>query len=620
MSGTPWERILQYHNATKRPVEVCIGPSADAAAACRTLTDLLTGFLVPASHHPIQSYDALQAIVTAQRTNDDSSQHLFVLIGLGAAVDLRQYFQFQTETVVVLDSYRPVHLSNLWLEGPNLLVWGSEDIRNSVSSMFTAFNRRRKRRRSNSASDDSEASDSESNSSGEDDGDEFDWSSPELVTPDLEKMYYASEHCGRSSAVELRNLAVSISRVKDHFSWNAAIGVTDLFLRRGLDLAAFSLEMGRVRDAVMQQNATRRSNLSDVTNAGARRSTQDVKLLPMEDDQLFVLRHWTLWDAIWHDKNAASLLGLHHVDEGREKLRFVLAKCGISTKQAEQGWMEIPAEERRRSMNLLRKELRELAAKSAAHHNYHPVLPAVSRSVGFSTEVSSFDAVHVFNAVVSYPTAAETSNTDGSGNSATKEETAAARIRQYWKGYEMLLCDSNSTVFTQALHECKTSARAIATATSALMQRGSILTTRAVHYSLLTDANRRAVALESFFTPQRLRLLGDHLLVALAAERDPKRLHMKPLLLACAVPQSEAFIVVCSHSGAAGNGAATGHARPLQLLKDLNETIASLMSTSPTNSSIQRTSTDRLCVVLPGREQASLFCEEIHLRAVTSAR
>jgi cell division control protein 45 len=618
MSGTPWERILQYHKTTSRPIEVCVGPSADAAAACRTLTDLLSGFLVPASHHPIHSYEALAAIAAAQRANDDGSQHLYVLIGIGAAVELRHCFQFATDIVVVLDSYRPVHLNNLRFDSANLLLWDADNIKSTVSATFAALRRTRKRRRSSSreadfddTSSDERTSDGDiSDADGEEEEDD-DWMNAEKADPELEKLYYAAEHCSRSSAVELRNLAVSISRLKDQFNWNAAVGVTDLFLRRGLDLAAFTVEMGRLRDAVALQNATRRTNLSDVTNAGARRSTHEVKLQAIDDDQLFLLRHWTLWNAIWHDKHASSLLGLHHVDEGIEKLRFVLATCGISIKLAEQGWMEVPQEERRRAMGLLRKELKEIAAKSAAHHSYQPVLPAISRSVGFATEVSSFDAVHLFNAVLAHPSS--TSYGEDVSASEKEQQEAAANIRQYWKAYEVLQCDSNSPLFAQALQECKASARTIATATSALMQRGSILTTRAVHYSLLTDANRRAVALESFFTPPRLRLLGDHLLVALAAERDPKRFHMKPLLLACAIPNSDEFLVVCSHAGTNASSV-MGRARPkpLPLIKDFGDSMASM-------GGLLRPSVDRLCVVLPTREQASLFCEQIHLRSVTKA-
>ena len=116
--------------------------------------------------------------------------------------------------------------------------------------------------------------------------------------------------------------------------------------------------------------------------------------------------------------------------------------------------------------------------------------------------------------------------------------------------------------------------------------------------------------------PQRLRLLGEHLLLALAVERDGRRHRMKPLLLSTcstsnssnspASPALDQFVVVCCHEGVIAVNSV------LPIVKHFNET-AQLM-----RAHLRQSNVDRNCIVVSSRERATHFCEDVHLRAVVA--
>ncbi|CCW60894.1 unnamed protein product [Phytomonas sp. EM1] len=619
-----WLRINKFYQSTRKSVQILVSYTVDAAAASLTFTSLLKASLIPYSIHPVATYQELANIV--ERTNlaqdfersdpeDPYVDEFFILIGLGAPVELDKYFDFARHVVVVLDSYRPFNLSNLRKEDETrLMVWGSSQIHAEVDQFFreqqaasAALGRRRQRRRaanqrrrlrkrlmrtevgddilgedggestghrpyscsqssspSTSDEDDMESSDDDEseidNPALDDDLEEdladsqtyIDWMEPEKVPPSLEAAYNAAECAGRSCAVEVHELAVLLNRPKDAMLWHTALGVCDLFNRRLIDYGKYLVEMRPLHDAVTLQKSVRNDELADITNEGAQQrqhrsrhiSNNTMQLWNREEAQLFLLTHTTLWNAIWYHPVIASVLGLHHVEDGESFVRQLLARCGVSVRRAHQPWRELPTEEKQAALRLVQEEIRHVLERKASFIPFPNQIRCVSRSVGYSTEVSTFDACWLFDSIIAAPLPSSLYEVDATLNAAESQAAVQERLQrfhrtQFWRAYEILDLDPTEKGFQGALVEALRLQQTVANATSALMQPGMLQSTTGIHCMLPNDPVKTTSALESFTTVYRLTALANRLLWTLTSERGLGRYTraVRPLLLSCAVPR-----------------------------------------------------------------------------------
>lgn len=467
---------------------------------------------------------------------------------------------------------------------------------------------------------------------------------------DVLALYYSAHCCGLSVAVEMHELAVRLSRSRDAFLWYAAIGTTDLFLRCAIDYASYLLTLTRIRDQIVLQSSARHRSSSAADGFRA-------KLGLAEEPQLFLLRHWSLWEAVWHGKWSAALLRLHHTDSGEEHLRELLARSGISIRAAQQSWTESSAEARAQAVDLVSLELARLealTAKDAADfasdgtgggfmdddrlsdtnlllaggrgagrrpHNVipsvkHPnVVPTVTRSCGFGNGVSAFDACYLFRGLL----CAQMQERQ-TGAEVTPDVLHASMMAHYrsmfWKAMRALDLDPNHPNFTEAVDAAKHLQSSVVIATSALMQRGVILSTRGLHYTLLNDPSRRAGTMDSFWSPLRLEYLAEHVAVALTVERG-RRWSMRPLALCCAWPvrdgPHELLQIVLAHSGAVN-----GPNRTLPAVDGWRRVAEDAQREDAVN--IQADPLMPLTIRIRGRDAASHFLESLYLRSAEGTR
>lgn len=593
-----WERISHFYQATRKPVHMAVAYTADAAAASITLTGLLKAFLIPYNIHPIATYEELTAVI--ERTNlaqdfarmDDADpliDELFLLVGLGAPVDLSTLFDFKGRHVVtVLDSTRPYHLANVRHEDPSrLILWGMPRIREEIASFFQRQHevekrhRRRRRRRqganrrhrlrreysggaardvdeadltSNTSSDDSVDESSATDADEDDEEDDApsqsegrtDWMNPEEVSPYLEAQYYSSICAGRSCAVEAHEVAALLNRSKEATLWHAAVGVCDLFNRRLIDYGSYLVEMRPLQDAVTLQRSVRRGALVEVTDAEANRyrrlTTNAMQLSNREEEQLHLLRHTTLWDAIWLHPVTASVLGLHHPEDGEGFLRQLLARCGVSVKVARRPWREVPVEDKKEALRLVQAELKHIIDRKGSFLSHPNAVGCVSRTIGYSTEVSTFDACTLFDALVAASPTLELYQVPAELDEAAAAAVLRQRLQQFhraqfWKAHTIIDIDPSEKSFAAAVQESVSLQFSIANATSALMQPGMLLSTAGLHYTVPNDPTKTTSAMESFRTVYRLHALASRLLLTLTVERGLGRYTrmVRPLLLSSAM-------------------------------------------------------------------------------------
>ncbi|KPA81077.1 putative cell division cycle 45 (CDC45) [Leptomonas pyrrhocoris] len=428
--------------------------------------------------------------------------------------------------------------------------------------------------------EESELSDSSSNSSSSDDEDaeaelfdgdgddatpsqsqdRIDWRAEDgEVPPHLQTLYYACACAGRSSAVEMYDLSVILHRFNDSILWHAAVGVCDLYLRRLIDYGSYLVEMAPLQEAVSLQQSVRRGVLRDRTDEAVNQvrqaTTNSMQLNNREEEQLYLLRHSSLWDAIWYDAQVASALDLHHVEDGRPRLSQLLAsRCGVSMAMARRPWREVPADVGSEALRRVQTELQNWVNARGNATSYRNKIRCISRKVGYSTEVSAFDVCKLFTAVLAAVPPASVyvveKPRDSSTGSFSAEDVAAVAQRQlvefgrgqFWRAHALLDMDPNEKPFHEALAEALSLQQAVADATSSMMQPGNVQSSTGLHYALPTDPSKTSPTLEGFCTPRRLSVLAERLFYTLTMSRRRDRqalTTLRPLVLSCALPQAK---------------------------------------------------------------------------------
>ncbi|KAH9593124.1 CDC45 family [Trypanosoma melophagium] len=689
-SPTPWEHINRFYHTTRKPIQLFVAYHADAAAASLTLTSLLKACFIPFNLHPIFEYaearEVIQRTSLAQDTERLSEEEppvdeLFVLIGLGAPVALRSFFDLQRHIVVVLDSYRPFLLDNLRADdNTRLIVWGRESIHEEVEQFFREQQRRERRRRrrrqtrrqrrrlrryGNSATeekdDESDFSDSNSDSSSntsddddmEDDENEMtpsqsqerlDWMNEE-VPEFLEQTYYAAECAGKSCALEVYDLAILLNRVKEPVLWHAAVGVCDLFTRRLIDYGTYLVEMRRLHNEVTLRKGIRRGPLDDVTEENLNRfhkvaaSSNMMQLVNFDEDQLFLLRHFSLWGAMWYHPVVASLLSLHHVEDGVGTLRQLLARCGVSAKLAQQPWREVPDDVKIESQRLVHQELKQLLRTRGSFIRSPTQIRCVARTAGYSVEVSTFDVCTLFTAfLAAVPPSNVFIEEQNGGNinevpTSVQEKLRESRREQFWRAHDIIDADPNSKAFAAAVLEAQSLQESVAAATSALMQPGMIQSTKGIHYANPSDPTNASTALETFGSPFRLAVLAERMLYTLTVERGLGKYtgEVRPVLLSCPLPRTipvavqrqqqeqqqllaqteESFVVVFGHEGPTTAGLS-----PVVPVAHWNDCVTNTEDflVPPLRDYVRRD-----VVIVDGRESTAHLAEMLHLRSLAGA-
>ncbi|RNF11125.1 putative cell division cycle protein 45 (CDC45) [Trypanosoma rangeli] len=674
---TPWHHINRFYHTTRKPIQLLVAYHADAAAASITLTALLKACFIPFNLHPIMEYDEVKDVIQRTSMVQDTEflgdgapvDELFVLIGLGASISLRSFFNLGRHIVIVLDSYRPFLLDNLRAsDNDRLVVWGHDRIYEEVEQFFLeqrrlelvrARRRRRRRMRRNQrrlraygegvdvAEEAEEESEIDSGSSDDDDDDAethddmtpshsqegIDWMNEE-VPEELERLYYAAECGGKSSALEVYDLAILLNRVKEAVLWHAAVGICDLFTRRLIDYGTYLVEMRRLHNEVTLRKGIRRGPLDDVTEETLNRhhkiaSSNTMQLINFDEDQLFLLRHYSLWGAMWYHPVVASLLSLHHVEDGTGTLRQLLARCGVSAKLAQQPWGELPDDVRVESLRLVHNELKQVLRARGSFIKSPTRIRCVARTTGYSVEVSTFDVCTLFTALLA-KVPPSNMNTEEVSEAVMKEKLREFRREQFWRAHGVIDADPNTTLFVAAVQEARMLHEAVAAATSALMQPGMIQSTKGIHYVQPSDPTNASTALETFGCPFRLSMLAERMLIALTVERGLGKYtrEVRPVLLSCPVPRligpttrrqelqqqqiiqtEQTFIVLFAHEGPTKEGLT-----PVVSVARWNDCVTNTEDflVPPLRDFIRRDT-----VIIDGRESTAHLAEMLHLRSLT---
>ncbi|KAK9321878.1 CDC45 family [Lipomyces orientalis] len=270
-------------------------------------------------------------------------------------------------------------------------------------------------------------------------------------------------------ASQLYSLLSSLGDASTQDLWLSIVGTTALeTLAPQLYRRLFPL----LRDEVRRLNPS-------VT--GVKLSADDTGLVIQPDFRMFLLRHWTLYDALLHSHYVASRLQLW-TDDGRKKLHKMLAKMGVSLSVAKERWTHADVS--------LKRELKDRISSVAGVFGIGSVVrTGVIRKFGFRGTATAGDAVESVAALLECGRGKsvvdkENVNPGAKPGDEAKESYQAAWIDNFWIGWDAL---DDVELLLHGLERAQVLQKAVVRTGTALLEKNQVLILRTFRLAVLKD-------------------------------------------------------------------------------------------------------------------------------------
>lgn len=395
----------------KQKVLVLVAYDVDAICALRILQYLFQTDSVQYTATPVSTISDIVEAYSLHRGNINS----IVCLNVGATTDIIEDLDVDPGvTVFVLDSHRPINHFNIFRDEQVFLLMKEYD--NNVQDL-PAYDE---------VIDD----------------DEEDLVLPELTPAEIRRLsdeelemreairkkiqekrrwaeraenllnkYYMYAYFGDSAALTLFDLAWKLSRDNNELLWLAIVGVFDQHVNEKIDPNKF---MGYITS--LQSHVSRLSHLLDERASALIESTsipnpdrdsesqsaqqlknQSVIISYIEDLQLILYRHWSLYESLRHTINVCTHFKIW-TPAGHNKLLEYLASLGIPLTQSKQRFQSMEKDFRQNLQTWMEEE--EVVGKyhlgSLVGHNF-------VASKGYKFKYSAMDVALGIRALVESP-------------------------------------------------------------------------------------------------------------------------------------------------------------------------------------------------------------------------
>ncbi|KAF9483861.1 CDC45-like protein [Pholiota conissans] len=423
--------ILSAHRrsplASASSVIMLVAPDVDALCAARMLAMLFKQDDVGYRIIPVCITDSI--VTLAEQLLDFPDLQTLLLINVGNILDLARPDWLGgldlKVTIHVIDSARPISLTNLFMGGDNgnrVVIWDDDDSSAKLAEEKKAWEILEYE--PEPAPDDdreSEYSDEEDLFE-EDDQDDppsetgspnkrkkssrngvrkrrrLDEDNPSISIGEweqcqkkIDKYYTTGAWFGQSAASTVYILATLLERVDNDFLWFGILGLTFQYITSRISRNTYESYHSVYFDEVSRLNPQPTSN--DALHSLASVNPDDTGVRTSEELRFMLFRHWTLYDAMFHSNYVSGRLGIWK-EKGRQKFMSLLAKMGFSIPQTQQPYSHMDME--------LKKDLIQKLGDIAPEYGLVELsYPSFIRCYGFHTQpLSAADAVEGLRALL----------------------------------------------------------------------------------------------------------------------------------------------------------------------------------------------------------------------------
>ncbi|KAI8929147.1 CDC45 family [Entophlyctis helioformis] len=244
--------------------------------------------------------------------------------------------------------------------------------------------------------------------------------------------YQRGAYHGMSASGLMYQLVTQLGRTSMDFLWFAIVGLTDQFIHSRVSLVQYLRQVELYKDDVRRMQArsvTSASSASAAASAsmslglgldlddldaarpgqpattgiagggssggsggsGGGRAADDRSIHYFVDLRLALLKHWSLYESLFHSEYVATKLGVWRA-KGRQRLTNLLVKMGFPQKESKQIYREMSLPYKR----LVDTKLLDLAPK---YNMADLSFPSFYRTEGYASVVSASDAVYALAAL-----------------------------------------------------------------------------------------------------------------------------------------------------------------------------------------------------------------------------
>jgi len=544
-----WIRDSAAENLDAQTCLLLVGHDVDAIAASTMLTKLLEDEPVPYKTVSVKDYRDLSRIYVEQIAQASELRSI-VLLNCGGIIDLLATLQEALDADTpdgapqrraeeyphrecrwfVLDSHRPYSLENLTEEDDKVFVIHDGEDNRDMDELMSQVDILTADTDAEDASDEEEEPPSQRRRLSVD---EYNLLSPDSRADQraglrrLCRRYYSASWHGTATSLLLWSLVQSLNKTSNELLWLAIVGLSDQLVHERIEFEKYTMEAQLLQTEVAALNQDGVGEQTQVTDEASGVSvsvrqhlSSSMKLDCVQELRVSLMRHWSLYDALYHSSYIASRLGLYQT-KGRTKLDEWLARMGV------------PLDECKQEYSYMRKEYKDplydkMLQYGAEFGLINLTYPSFRRISNYTSQLAAADLVVAVTAMLEAPGAE-----DSEGERSHVASFASAKAT---------LCSGG--VKDVVLREGLEKAKVLVKATVA--QGQNVLTQRLYQYlgDFYYVVLKPGADTARFLHPQALTKLALFVADALREGNTRRQGEPKPLLMAAPNPERSTHLVV----------------------------------------------------------------------------
>ena len=173
------------------------------------------------------------------------------------------------------------------------------------------------------------------------------------------------------------------------------LGLTEHFLYEKISFTDYQDQVTNFKTDVLKFNDTVEASQDiddESTKTDSVKDADDQSIVQQEEFRLMLLRHWSLYDSLYHSSYVATRLGIWK-ERGRQKLIDLLTNSGFPLKESHQNYRAMHAR--------FKKDIAPKLRKWAPQFNMPEIeFPSFIRNYGYRLTLTASDAVYALTALM----------------------------------------------------------------------------------------------------------------------------------------------------------------------------------------------------------------------------
>ncbi|KAG0006620.1 hypothetical protein BGZ65_005965 [Modicella reniformis] len=520
---------------TRSTVLFFVAADVDAICAFRMWATLLKSDCISYVVVPVAGMDDIRSEVK----NMSSFIRSIVMLNCGGLFNLEDYIEMTEEvTIYILDSHRPVNLRNAFWNN-EVIVFHEADldkelVQEKEAIIFTEEHEYESRNGHGPDSDDDlEEGDRDEDEDEDEDGDDEDDEGDEHAN-------YRQRR--RRTGLDTEVLPEVINR-----KWKQSRAI--IGHKEYLDIVRIYKDES---ERLMSSEGQALNGRTEDSGRGL--STEEGTIQCTDEYRFMMVRHWSLYESMYHSNYVASHLGIWR-EPGRKRLLALLAKMGFSLEQCNQVFAHMDID--------LKKILKDRLESVAPEYGLNEILyTSFTRSYGYRGLVSASDVVYAVTSLLEASPEAQvalghrseriTEVPLGAGVSSdadSGQDDSQGRI-SWWHTNFFRACDSldggggEEDQLRQGLKSCMKMQQAVVRQAIAIIEKQVIITLSTCRVATLKDGPDLPI----FWNPLTLSKLAQFLVYAIR-EYGSRKAGYRPIPLVVAVlkEETQTFVMAGVH-------------------------------------------------------------------------